>query len=84
MPALQSSQTVERMRKARAQELEFLEIVADITLQIDLDQLLQRVMAEANRMLGAERLTLFLHDEKANELFSRVAMGPKIGDIRFP
>ena len=84
IPALRSSQTVERMQKARAQELAFLDIVADITSQIDLDQLLQRVMTEATRMLGAERSTLFLHDEKAKELFSRVAMGPKIGEIRFP
>src|SRR5271157_204343 len=30
--------------------------------QIDLDKLLQRVMTEANRILGAERSTLFLHD----------------------
>jgi adenylate cyclase len=82
--ALQSSQTMERMQKARAQELAFLDIVADITSQLDLDQLLQRVMAEATRMLGAERSTLFLHDDKTNELFSRVAMGPKIGEIRFP
>ena len=84
VPALQSSQTVERMRKARAQELAFLDIVADITSQIDLDQLLQRVMTEANRMLGAERSTLFLHDDKTNELFSRVAMGPKIERSAFP
>ena len=84
IPALGSSQTVERMQKARAQELAFLDIVADITSQIDLDQLLQRVMTEATRMLGAERSTLFLHDEKTRELFSRVAMGPKIGEIRFP
>jgi adenylate cyclase len=84
IPALQSSQTVERMEKARAQELAFLDIVADITSQLDLDQLLQRVMTEAARMLGAERSTLFLHDEKTSELFSRVAMGPKIGEIRFP
>jgi adenylate cyclase len=82
--ALQSSQTVERMQKARAKELAFLDIIADITSQLDLDQLLQRVMTEATRMLGAERLTLFLHDEKPRELFSRVAMGPKIGEIRFP
>lgn len=81
---LQSSQTVERMQKARAQELAFLDIVADITSQIDLDQLLQRVMTEATRILGAERSTLFLHDDKTSELFSRVAMGPKIGEIRFP
>jgi adenylate cyclase len=81
---LQSSQTVERMQKARAQELAFLDIVADITSQLDLDQLLQRVMTEATRILGAERSTLFLHDDKTNELFSRVAMGAKIGEIRFP
>jgi adenylate cyclase len=84
LPALRSSQAVERMHKARAQELAFLDIVADITSQIDLDQLLQRVMTEATRMLGAERSTLFLHDDKTGELFSRVAMGPKIGEIRFP
>jgi len=84
IPALQSSQTVERMQKARAQEMAFLDIVADITSQLDLDQLLQRVMNEAARMLGAERSTLFLNDDKTGELFSRVAMGPKIGEIRFP
>jgi adenylate cyclase len=84
VPALVSSQAVERMQKSRHQELAFLDIVADITSQIDLDKLLQRVMTEANRMLGAERSTLFLHDAKTNELFSRVAMGTKIGEIRFP
>jgi adenylate cyclase len=84
IPALQSSQTVERMAKARAQELAFLDIVADITSQLDLDQLLQRVMTEVTRILGAERSTLFLHDVKNKQLFSRIAMGPKIGEIRFP
>ena len=82
--ALQSSHTIERMQKARAQELDFLDIVADITSQLDLDQILQRVMTETTRILGAERSTLFLHDEKTCELFSRVAMGAKIGEIRFP
>jgi adenylate cyclase len=84
VPALKSSQTVERMQRARAQELAFLDIVADITSQLDLDQLLQRVMAEATRILGAERSTLFLHDERTGELFSRIAMGAKINEIRFP
>jgi adenylate cyclase len=84
VPTLKSSQTVERMQRARAQELAFLDIVADITSQLDLAQLLQRVMAEATRILGAERSTLFLHDEKTGELFSRIAMGPQINEIRFP
>ncbi len=84
VPALRSSQVVERMSKARAQEMQFLNVVADITSEIELDALLQRVMVEATRMLDAERSTLFLNDEKTHELFSRVAQGEKIGEIRLP
>ena len=36
------------------------------------------------RMLNADRATLFLSDEKIGELFSRVAMGDGIGEIRLP
>src|SRR5277367_400884 len=84
VPALRSSQFVERMRKVRAQEMEFLSVVADITSELELDSLLARVMAEATRMLDAERSTLFLHDEKTDTLFSRVAQGDKVGEIRLP
>jgi len=65
VPALKSSQTVERMQKARAQELAFLDIVADITSQLDLDQLPQRVMARRIRTLWAEHSTPFLRVEQA-------------------
>lgn len=82
--ALQSTQQVERMRNSRVQEMEFLDVVSDVTSEIDLGQLLQKVMGEATRMLKAERSTLFLNDEKTNELFSRVAQGDSIGEIRLP
>ena len=82
--ALQSTQFVERMQRTRAQEMEFLDLVSDVTSNLDLDSLLQRVMQEATRMLMADRSTLFLHDEKTSELFSRVAMGDAIGEIRLP
>lgn len=82
--ALQSTQFVERMKKSREQEMEFLDIVADVTSELELGTLLQRVMGEATRMLGAERSTLFLNDAKTNELFSRVAQGGSIGEIRLP
>ena len=64
--------------------MEFISIVSDVTAEIDLGALLQRVMEEATRMLNADRATLFLNDEKTNELFSRVAMGEGIGEIRLP
>ncbi|NOR39578.1 MAG: GAF domain-containing protein, partial [Gammaproteobacteria bacterium] len=82
--ALQGMQYVERMQKAREQELEFLDIVADITSEIDLGILLQKVMGEATRMLRAERSTLFLNDEKTNELWSIVGGGLNATQIRLP
>ncbi len=82
--ALQSTQFVERMKKTRAKEMEFLDVVADVTSELELGTLLSKVMAEATRMLGADRSTLFLSDEKSGELFSRVAMGDGIGEIRLP
>lgn len=81
---LQSTQYVERMRHNREQEMEFLDLVSDLTSNLDLDSLLQRVMQEAARMLMADRSTLFLNDDKSAELFSRVAMGDAIGEIRLP
>ena len=82
--ALQSTQFVERMKKSREKELEFLDIVSDVTSELELGSLLSKVMKEATRMLSADRSTLFLNDEKTNELFSRVAMGDSIGEIRLP
>ncbi|MBT4932743.1 MAG: GAF domain-containing protein [Rhodospirillaceae bacterium] len=82
--ALQSTQFVEKMKKTREKEMEFLDVVSDVTSEIDLGAMLAKVMTEATRMLQADRSTLFLNDEKTNELFSRVAMGDSIGEIRLP
>lgn len=82
--ALESNIFTERMTKKREQEMKFLDLVADVTAELDLGTLLQRVMSEATRMLSAERSTLFLNDEKTNELFSRIAQGDSVGEIRLP
>ena len=81
---LQNAQGLEQMAKARAKEMEFLDVVSDVTAEIELGALLQRVMIEATRMLNADRATLFLNDPRTDELFSRVAMGDGIGEIRLP
>ncbi len=82
--ALQSSQYVEKLVKTRKQEMEFLDLVADITSSLDLSVLLRRVMGEAARMLKAERSTLFLNNEKTNELISEVGQGVEKVQIRLP
>ena len=82
--ALQSAQFIERMKAIRKQELEFLDIVSEVTSDIKLGSLLQKVMGEATRMLNAERSTLFLNDEKTNELWSEVGQGLEASQIRLP
>ncbi len=82
--ALQSAQTIERMKESREQELAFLDMVADITSEIDLNALLQKVMAECTRLLDADRSTLFLNDFKTSELWSSVGQGLDAFEIRFP
>ena len=82
--ALQSAQFIERMENIRKQELEFINIVSEMTSDIKIGSLLQKVMSEATRMLNAERSTLFLHDEKTNELWSEVGQGLESMQIRLP
>jgi len=82
--ALQSNQFIERMKTLRAQEMEFVEVVSEVTADIKLGSLLKRVMGEATRLLNAERSTLFLNDEKTGELWSEVGQGLESTQIRMP
>ncbi len=82
--ALQSAQFIERMKARHKQEMEFIDIVSEVTADIKLSSLLQRVMGEATRMLNAERSTLFLNDEKTSELWSEVGQGLESMQIRLP
>ncbi len=64
--------------------MRFLNLVSDITREFDLGAMLTKIVGEAARILSADRATLFLHDDKRKELFSRVATGATIGEIRMP
>jgi adenylate cyclase len=82
--AMQSAQFIERMTRVRQQEMEFINVVSEATADIKLGSLLQKVMGEATRMLNAERSTLFLNDEKSNQLWSEVGQGLDAMQIRLP
>jgi adenylate cyclase len=82
--ALQGAQFIERMKAIRNQEMEFVDIVSEVTADIKLGSLLQKVMGEATRMLNAERSTLFLNDDKTHELWSEVGQGLESVQIRLP
>ena len=48
----------------------------------DIDTLLTRIAQSATSLLSAERASIFLHDQKANQLWTKVALGAK--EIRVP
>ncbi|HXJ66227.1 MAG TPA: GAF domain-containing protein [Actinomycetota bacterium] len=80
---LQSVQLLEHMTRSRQREIEFLNLVSDLTSELELGRLLGKVISESTRMLDAERSTLFLNDEKTGELFSYI--GEQLDTvIRFP
>jgi adenylate cyclase len=81
---LESLHRLERMSRARERELAFLNVVTDLTSELELGTLLTKVMSEATRMLDADRTTLFLDDEKTGELFSYIGDKLELEEIRFP
>jgi adenylate cyclase len=80
---LSSSLSVRRFLDNQRKEAEFLTVVSEISSEIQLGRLLKMIMAMVTKMLKAERSTLFLNDEKTNELYTEVGEGLGTTRIRF-
>jgi adenylate cyclase len=82
--ALESRRTAEEIEQDRQQQMELLRVVSEVSTEIKLGPLLQKLISTITRMLNAERSTLFLNDEKTNELYTEVGEGLGATQIRFP
>jgi len=82
--AIQSHLVLEDMEEFRKQELDFLEVVSQISSELELEPLLQKIISTVTQMLDAERSSLFINDEKTNELYTIVGEGLGKNEIRFP
>ena len=60
------------------------DVLSSLAAERSLDTLLQKIMQKACEVLDADRSTLFLVDEAKQELWSRVAKGKELSEIRFP
>ncbi len=81
---LESRRTAEEIERDRLQQLELLQAVSEMSTEIKLGPLLQKLIGTITKMLDAERSTLFLNDEKSNELYTEVGEGLGATQIRFP
>jgi adenylate cyclase len=66
------------------EEVRILQLSHDLAGELNLDKLLSRLVHATSELLNADRCTLFLYDKKTKELFSRVAEGLEIKEIRIP
>ena len=66
------------------EEVRILEVTHELSGELNLDALLERIMGATTELLDADRSTVFVHDPKTDELWSRFAEGMGTTEIRFP
>ena len=75
-------ENLEQYRKEHRKLSLLLNIVRNISSELELTRLLMLIMDEVRNVLSCDRCTIFLYDEKNKELYSKVAHGED--EIRFP
>ncbi|RMH50362.1 MAG: GAF domain-containing protein [Zetaproteobacteria bacterium] len=72
-----------RSQKERLRQLEvLLKISSLLSAKESLDDILETLLQITNEEIGAERSSLFVHDDRTGELYSRVAQGNYRREIR--
>jgi adenylate cyclase len=71
--------------KKRMQTSEILlNVMRAVSSELEIDQLLQKIVAKTSEVMNADRCTLFLLDRKTGGLWSKVAQGADMKEIRVP
>jgi adenylate cyclase len=82
--AVQNALLIEDIRKrARTSEI-LLNVMHAVSSELEIDQLLQTIVAKTSEAMNADRATIFLVHRKSGELWSRVAQGTDMNEIRVP
>lgn len=74
----------EKLKQAREEEQWLLEMTSLFSFELNVDSLLDLIVDATRELLSAERCTLFLYDEKTDELWSRIGVELRVNEIRFP
>ncbi|MFJ1268656.1 GAF domain-containing protein [Legionella lytica] len=82
--AIQNQLTIEQIELCHKKDLHFLETISNVSSEINLSLLLEKIIDTVTKALDAERSTLFINDEKTNELFTEAGIGLAKKQIRFP
>lgn len=81
---LQNAHQFEQIQQARENESHLLELTSVISSELQLKPLLEKIMEAVTQILNCDRATIFLYDEKNDQLWSQVALGMRDQEIRIP
>lgn len=85
--SIRFQETVKKSRiaeKSLSNLYDFLDLSEIVSLNLSIEDLIERVVLMAGKIMKADRATLFLLDAAAGELWSMVAEGEKSREIRIP
>jgi adenylate cyclase len=82
--ALRNASLLEAQRRETERRALLLDVMRSLSGHLELDALLEAIMARTTEAMRADRSTLFLVDYRTRELWSKVAQGVERHEIRFP
>ena len=82
--ALRNAQQMELIEERRQTSELLLDVMKSFSSELEIDALLLKIMERTSTVLQADRSTLFLVDRKAREIWSKVAQGSDMVEIRLP
>jgi adenylate cyclase len=82
--ALRNAQQMEQIEQRRKTSELLLDVMKSFSSELEVDQLLKRIMERTSAVLQADRSTLFLVDPRTREIWSKVAQGDRVAEIRVP
>jgi adenylate cyclase len=82
--ALRNAQQMEQIEERRQTSELLLDVMKSFSSELEVDALLRKIMERTSAVLQADRSTLFLVDPRTNEIWSKVAQGAGMVEIRVP
>ncbi|MGH9555617.1 MAG: GAF domain-containing protein, partial [Terriglobales bacterium] len=82
--AVQNAMLNEELRKRIETSEILLNVMHEVASELEIDRLLQAIVEQTSEAMNAERCTLFLIEPKTGNLWSKVAQGEEMNEIRVP
>lgn len=82
--AVENFQLYRKILAGHAKMSILLEVATSLADTLELDVLIPKIVDKISEILGADRSTLFLLDRESGELWSKVAQGIEMTEIRMP